>query len=86
MLSVAKFSRLNLKELTILRVKKTKHEMQLCWLLTMWQNLGQDQHILLTHHCANPIPGFLVSSSHPLSQLQIFPYLKILLLYVLIHA
>ena len=32
------------------------------------------------------IPGFLVSSSHPLIKPQIFPCLKNILLYVLNHA
>ena len=90
--SVAKFARLNLKGLTILWIKKTR-----TWdatvvtyaTVTMWNSLGQchqDQNILLTHHCAYPIPGFLASSSYPVIELQIFPYLKNLLLYVLIDA
>ena len=32
-----------------------------------------------------PIPGFLAYSSHPLIELQVFLYLKNILLYVLTH-
>ena len=45
----------------------------------------QDQRILLTHHFPYLMPGFLVYSSHPLIELQVFPYLKNILLYVLTH-
>ena len=36
---------------------------------------------LLTNHYTYPIPGFFVSSSYPLKELQISPYLKNLLLF-----
>ena len=59
---VTKFARLNIKEFTILRIKKTRTYLQLWLHLTMWHNLGQfhqESTYLLIRRCVYAYQAFL---------------------------